>query len=144
MVLLCLALIVPSVCLYVPHRVAFGYLDFFGRAVFGANGLPRPLMRRDQAAPPPPTPPQPRAPAAAGDGEREEDQAPVEGGEGDAAAVAAAGAGAGAGASLANAPDATGAAAAVVPAERPPLTFLGNVGNIALAFVTSLFPSWEG
>eukprot|EP01046_Picozoa_sp_COSAG06_P043512 COSAG06_NODE_5709_length_3311_cov_2.768991_3_plen_94_part_00 len=72
------------------------------------------------------------------------EQAPVEGGEGDAAAVAAAGAGAGAGASLANAPDATGAAAAVVPAERPPLTFLGNVGNIALAFVTSLFPSWEG
>jgi hypothetical protein len=86
-----------------------------------------------------PPPAQPRDPAALVDAEG----AGEEGGDAAAAAAAAAADGAqnvgAATQSLANAPDPV-----AVPEERPPLTFMGNVGNIALAFVTSLLPSWEG
>ena len=122
-------------------RMAFGYLDVFGRLVFGANGLPRPLMRRDVVATPAPA--QPRDPAARNDAEGAGEEGA------DAAAAAAAAAATGDGAqdvatdprtqSMADAPNPV-----AVPEERPPLTFMGNVGNIALAFVTSLLPSWEG
>ena len=129
--------------------MAFGYLDFFGRLVFGANGPPRPLMRRDVVAAPVPV--QPRDPAARVDAEGVDDAAAAA--AADPAAVAAAAAAnpadpAAAGDGAHN-PGAATASLADVPnpvavPERPPLTFLGNVGNIALAFVASLLPSWEG
>ena len=86
----------------------------------------------------PPAPP--RDPAA-----RDDAAANAGGADADAAdAVAAAAAGDGAqhaGAAAQSLADAPNPAA---PEQRPPLTFMGNVGNVTLAFFASLLPSWEG
>lgn len=96
-----------------------------------------------------PVPAQPRDPAARGDAEGVDAAAAAADPAAVAAAAAANPADPAAAGDGAHNPGAATTSLADVPnpvavPERPPLTFLGNVGNIALAFVASLLPSWEG